>query len=141
MTKAAHAVYFTSLALWVGGLAALTIVAAPTIFKHASSRTAAGAIFGPVLSPDDRNVAVLGTEQGNRDIWIHDTVRGAMTRLTQDPKSDEHSTWSPNGRQIAFHSNRTGNMDIWVKQANGTGQARLLVGAGTAILPAMVAKQ
>ena len=49
MIRAAHAVYFTSLAVWVGGLAALTIVAAPTIFKYAPSRGAAGAIFGPTL--------------------------------------------------------------------------------------------
>ena len=49
MIRATHAVYFTSLAVWVGGLVALTIVAAPSIFKHAPSRAAAGAIFGPTL--------------------------------------------------------------------------------------------
>ena len=49
MIRTAHAVYFTSLALWVGGLAALAIVAAPTIFRYSTSREAAGAIFGPIL--------------------------------------------------------------------------------------------
>ena len=49
MIRTAHAVYFTSLSLWVGGLAALAIVAAPAIFRYSTSRGAAGAIFGPTL--------------------------------------------------------------------------------------------
>lgn len=49
MIRAAHAVYFLALALWVGGLFALTAVAAPTIFRTAPSRPVAGAIFGPTL--------------------------------------------------------------------------------------------
>ncbi len=49
MIRAALAVYFTALALWVGGLVALSFFAAPMAFRHAPSRAVAGSIFGPTL--------------------------------------------------------------------------------------------
>ncbi|HXG59987.1 MAG TPA: DUF4149 domain-containing protein [Planctomycetota bacterium] len=49
MIRAGYAVYFLALALWVGGLAALSLVAAPVVFKTAPSRPVAGEIFGSVL--------------------------------------------------------------------------------------------
>lgn len=49
MTRAAHALYFTALSIWVGGLASLAFVAAPMIFRNSPSRAVAGAIFGPIL--------------------------------------------------------------------------------------------
>lgn len=49
MIRAAYAAYFLALALWVGGLAALSLVAAPVVFKTAPSRPVAGEIFGSVL--------------------------------------------------------------------------------------------
>ena len=49
MIRIAHAAYFLALAVWVGGLLALTAVVAPTVFRLAPSRSAAGAIFGPTL--------------------------------------------------------------------------------------------
>lgn len=39
-------------------------------------------ILSPAISPDGSIVAVEGTENGNRDIWIHNVVRGAKNRLT-----------------------------------------------------------
>lgn len=49
MIRAALAAYFLALALWVGGIAALSWVAAPAVFKTAPSRPVAGEIFGSVL--------------------------------------------------------------------------------------------
>jgi len=49
MIRAGYAAYFLALALWVGGLAALSLVAAPVVFKTAPSRPVAGEIFGSVL--------------------------------------------------------------------------------------------
>ena len=55
------------------------------------------------LSPDGKSVAVRATEaDGNRDIWVHDAVRGAKTRLTFDPANDRYPAWSPSGEQITF---------------------------------------
>jgi putative copper export protein len=47
--RAAQSVYFTALGLWVGGLAALGAIVAPTVFRTAPSRVDAGRIFGAVL--------------------------------------------------------------------------------------------
>lgn len=49
MIKAARAVYFTALGLWVGGMATLALVVAPTLFRNAPSRAIAGTLFGAVL--------------------------------------------------------------------------------------------
>jgi uncharacterized membrane protein len=47
--RAALAVYFSALGLWVGGLAVLGAVVAPTVFGTAGSRPLAGRIFGSIL--------------------------------------------------------------------------------------------
>ncbi len=49
MIRTAHAVFFTALAVWVGGMAALAFVVAPAVFRAAPTRAAAGAIFGASL--------------------------------------------------------------------------------------------
>lgn len=49
MIRAVQAVYFTVLGLWVGSLAVLGAVVAPTTFRAAPSRADAGRIFGAVL--------------------------------------------------------------------------------------------
>jgi len=48
MNKAARAIYFTALGLWVGGMATLAFVVAPTVFRTVP-RATAGTIFGSVL--------------------------------------------------------------------------------------------
>ena len=86
--------------------------------------------IGPLaLSPDGKSVAVEAWEaDGNRDIWVHDAVRGAKTRLTFDPARDGQPAWSPSGEQITFYSQRGGGFGIFSKPADGSGEAVLLVG-------------
>jgi hypothetical protein len=49
MIRAARVLYFTALGLWVGGMATLAFVVAPTLFRTAPSRAVAGTVFGAVL--------------------------------------------------------------------------------------------
>ncbi len=49
MSRALHATFTVALSLWIGGLVALTVVAAPVIFRVSGSRQTAGAIFGSLL--------------------------------------------------------------------------------------------
>jgi uncharacterized membrane protein len=49
MTRAAHALYLTALGIWVGGMATLGFIVAPTVFRTTPSRLLAGTIFGAVL--------------------------------------------------------------------------------------------
>jgi len=48
MNRAARAVYFTALGVWVGGMATLAFVVAPTAFRTVA-RPVAGTIFGAIL--------------------------------------------------------------------------------------------
>jgi len=54
------------------------------------------------LSPDGRRVALNRTVQGNFDIWLLETRRGLLTRLTVDPRFEWAAVWSPDSRRIAF---------------------------------------
>jgi len=48
MNRAARALYFTALGMWVGGMATLAFVVAPTAFRTVA-RPVAGTVFGAVL--------------------------------------------------------------------------------------------
>jgi serine/threonine protein kinase/dipeptidyl aminopeptidase/acylaminoacyl peptidase len=82
----------------------------------------------PALSPDGRRVAIEVRENEGEDIWIHDAVRGTMTRLTFDPAPENRPAWSPTGDRIVYHlgSDRN-NLTLAIKPADGTGQAQTLV--------------
>jgi hypothetical protein len=49
MIRTARVLYLTALGLWVGGMATLAFVVAPTLFRAAPSRAVAGTLFGAVL--------------------------------------------------------------------------------------------
>ena len=81
----------------------------------------------PALSPDERRIAVVGLENGNQDIWIHDVDRTEKTRLTFDADADIRPTWSPSGGHLAFSSLRQGDWDIFIRRADGAGGVTPLV--------------
>ena len=58
MIKAARAFYFTSLGLWVGGMATLAFIVAPTLFR--TVRPVAGTAFGAILRGFGTMQLVLG---------------------------------------------------------------------------------
>ncbi len=47
----------------------------------------------PRLSPDGRWVAVSAHEAGQRNLWLHDIVRGTKRQLTSGPGVDMDPTW------------------------------------------------
>jgi Tol biopolymer transport system component len=42
----------------------------------------------------------------NIDVWIHNLVRGSITRLTFNNEEDETPIWAPDGKLVAFSSDR-----------------------------------
>ena len=83
----------------------------------------------PALSPDGRLVAVTATESSNEDVWVYDITRGVRTRLSTSPERDWRPVWSPAGDEVAFTSNRAGNYDIFLRQADGSGEEKVLAEA------------
>ena len=82
--------------------------------------------FDPALSPDGRLVAVTATEGSNQDVWVYDIARGVRTRLSSAPERDRRPVWSPSGDEVAFSSDRAGNQDIFLRQADGSGEEKVL---------------
>ena len=81
----------------------------------------------PALSPDGRLVAVTATEGSNTDVWVYDIARGVRTRLSSGPERDSRPVWSPAGDEVAFSSGRVDNQDIFLRQADGSGEEKVLV--------------
>ena len=84
------------------------------------------------LSPDGARVAV-DIAGPNRDIWVWDTERAVLTRVTADPANDAGPEWTLDGQRIIFASQRDGGVyNLWWQAADGTGDAqRLTTSANT----------
>ena len=81
----------------------------------------------PDLSPDGKQVAVAGMDQGAWRIWIHEVDRDIKTPLTLDDGNLE-PTWSPNGDRIVFTKPGKG---LWIITIDGTGIPQRLVNKGS----------
>jgi serine/threonine protein kinase len=80
------------------------------------------------LSSDGRTVAMVRTVDGNTDVWLLESQRGAPRRLTFDPRSDATPIFSPDGSRIAYVSDRKVDVwDIFERRADGTGGETLLL--------------
>ena len=86
------------------------------------------AIGSPALSPDGRLVVVAATEGSNQDVWVYDIARGVKTRVSSAPERYGRPVWSPAGDEVAFTSGRAGNPDIFLRQADGSGEEKVLAG-------------
>ena len=72
----------------------------------------------PRLAPDGRRIAVEVTGQ----VWIYDTMRDTLTRLTFTGTSNDGPAWSPDGTRVAVRSNREGPPGgIFWQMADGSG--------------------
>ena len=80
----------------------------------------------PRISPDGTRVALDIRDQEN-DIWIWDTGRQTLTRLTFDPGNDQFPVWTPDGRRVIFSSVRGGGVpNVYWQAADGTGTVERL---------------
>jgi eukaryotic-like serine/threonine-protein kinase len=77
----------------------------------------------PRVSPDGSRVA-LDIPGTNRDIWVWNTQRPGLTRLTSGPAEDMLPTWGRNGR-LFFASQRNGNFDVYSQASDGATPERV----------------
>jgi Tol biopolymer transport system component len=72
------------------------------------------------LSPDGSRLAFAMRERGNTDVWVADTVRDVINRLTFEPTIETAPIWSPDARSVSFRSEREGP-GIFRRDAQGAG--------------------
>jgi serine/threonine-protein kinase len=76
-------------------------------------------------SPDGQRVAVVVGGVNEYDIWIFDSRRGTLSRLTFGG-TNRTPRWSPDGKRVAYMSQRTGKGRLYWKAADGSGEAHLI---------------
>ena len=83
------------------------------------------------LSPDGKLLSFLDTGEVSRDVWVYDSQRDAMTRLTFGGRHVS-PIWSPDGRRIVFG---VPNGIYWTR-ADGAGQPQPLTQSKMTQIPA-----
>ncbi|MCH7857368.1 MAG: PD40 domain-containing protein [Gemmatimonadetes bacterium] len=90
-----------------------------------------GVSFTPRVSPDGRYVAFGIGAQGEREVLVHDVLRGATNRLTQEGTGSSPA-WHPNGRELAVRTSTESGEGIVLKDLNGA--ERSLVPGGDGLI-------
>ncbi|MBD3290661.1 biopolymer transporter Tol, partial [candidate division KSB1 bacterium] len=65
-------------------------------------------IFSPVWSPKGDEIAFMGTQNGQGDIFSYHLKTKKLRQITDDVFSDLEPAWSPDGERLAFISDRGG---------------------------------
>ena len=92
--------------------------------------------FGPVWSPNGKQIAFASDADGDPEIVLMNADGTGITQLTNNRGvADFGPAWSPDGKQIAFTSDRDGNGEIYVMNVDGTGVTRLTNNAAFDFLP------
>ena len=115
-----------------GGAARLTTLQWVDPLGKKESLLAKPGVYGnAILSPDGTRVALTVTERGIRyDVWVYDSLRDIMTRLTFDGFNSS-PTWSPDGRYVLFSDISR----IFQARADGASRPQALAPAKNPQLP------
>ncbi len=76
------------------------------------------------IGPDGARFLVVIGEGAQSDIWVFESSRDTMTRLTFHPDNDWSPIWSPDGRYIVYGSWRqdVGAFNIFLQRSDGAGE-------------------
>jgi Tol biopolymer transport system component len=56
----------------------------------------------PAWSPAGDRIVLVGTVQGQTDLYLYDIAGAKLTRLTEDADGEETPSWFPDGKRIAY---------------------------------------
>jgi len=87
----------------------------------------------PRVSPDGKKIVMAIREPSGQDVWVYDTGRDALTRLTFGEQAFVNPTWTPDGQYIVAGSIGAGI--FWVR-ADGASRVQPLVPTKTITFPA-----
>ena len=90
-----------------------------------------GSIQNAELSPDGKAMAVELDRGGKSDIWVKPLPTGPFSRITFGDTASVRPAWSPDGREVYYIQDRsgTGTGAVYAHRADGTGNARQLIGS------------
>ena len=72
------------------------------------------------LSPDGKR-AIVNVGEQDRDLWMWDFARQALTRFTFSPDEENGGIWTPDGASILFASGTGAERGVYSRPANGAG--------------------
>ena len=75
--------------------------------------------LSPRLSPDAQRLSV-SIPGSNSGVWIYDTARGTLTRLTESTVNPR-AIWTPDGKHLTFLAAPGGALNIYWMPADGSG--------------------
>lgn len=81
-------------------------------------------------APDSRRLAMVGTGDGQSDIYVADTATHQLQQITGTPQRDDYPAWSPDGMRLAFSAKQQGQFDIKVYDFS-SGKTQTLVASAT----------
>lgn len=81
---------------------------------------------GADLSPDEQQMALTLSKDGNPDLYILTLGNRRLTRLTRTPAAAEASpSWSPDGSRIVYVSDKSGSPQLYIIDRFGRGERQL----------------
>jgi serine/threonine protein kinase/Tol biopolymer transport system component len=78
-----------------------------------------------VIAPDGNRFAAQVVGAAGAEIWVADSQRAVMTRLTRGGLDATGPVWSPDSRKVAFSSQASGAVSVYLQPADGSKQPEL----------------
>jgi Tol biopolymer transport system component len=96
-----------------GGRDAVAIVEVPSarLMKIVALPDIKG-VAGLAWSPDGGRIALSGTQEALRNIYLLDPASGSLERLTSGWHTEVQPAWSPDGKTLAFATDRGAHTDL-----------------------------
>ncbi len=90
-------------------------------------------IMAPRVSPDGQRVVVSAGDARAFDLWVHESSRAVMSRISFEDGEEAGAIWSADGTHVAFR--RRGSRDVFVQNVGGGTQPQVIFSGETDIEP------
>jgi Tol biopolymer transport system component/predicted Ser/Thr protein kinase len=89
----------------------------------------------PRFSPDGGRLALVQVSGNDREIFIYDSQRDTMSRLTFNAALPGYPVWSPDGKHIVFYFSSPGGYSLGWIRADGSGETQRLLDRKNLVSP------